>query len=282
MIHVLRPGLFSSVQDFGRIGFRNSGVPSSGPMDGIAAMLGNAILNNDQNDAQLEISMIGPKLEFQIKTKIAITGANICPMLNNKPIYNYKVYIVNSGDVLSFGQCKKGVFAYISVFGGFQSEMIMGSRSFFKGITRSTLLKKGDRLLINELTDKSLNTSGSIRQKTDYFSIEDIACMKGPEFDLFDQRQMRNVLTSKHSISKEKNRMGYRLNEQLLPHDKSILTSPVLPGTVQLMPAGNCVVLMRDAQTTGGYPRILQLFEETISALSQKRAGDFIRFQLIN
>jgi len=76
--------------------------------------------------------------------------------------------------------------------------------------------------------------------------------------------------------------MGYRLNEIVIPNNKSIITSPVLPGTVQLIPSGQLIVLMKDAQTTGGYPRIFQLTEKSIAVLAQKNTSDKFKFKLIS
>lgn len=281
MIRVLHPGLFTTIQDQGRVGFRNFGVPRSGAMDTIASNFGNALLNNSANCAQLEIAMSGPVLEFLITTNIVITGADLSPHINSEPIMTYKVYALKGGDILSFGRMKYGIFAYLSVIGGIRTEKVLGSRSQLKGISAHPCLQKGDLLKIEQIMDTAEGKTGTLKSPTAYFKQQDLECSKGPEFELFSRKEIDQLLNDYHTITRDKNRMGFRLQETHLPHKNSILTSPVLSGTIQLMPAGNCIVLMRDGQTTGGYPRILQLTENAISMLSQKPAGTLIRFKLI-
>ena len=142
MVKVLQTGLYTSIQDMGRFGYRNIGVPMSGAMDSISAGFANALLNNNKNDAVMEITMAGPKLVFMASTNIVITGANMSAELNNNPILNYKAYPVQNGDILSFGKLKKGIRCYLAVSNGFQPEIILKSRSFYPGITFQGLLKK--------------------------------------------------------------------------------------------------------------------------------------------
>ena len=104
---------------------------------------------------------------------------------------------------------------------------------------------------------------------------------KGPEFGLFDDKQLERLFSKKFSIAKEYNRMAYQLEQRLPKHTVTILTSATLPGTVQVTPNGKLIVLMKDGQTTGGYPRLLQLSDKAISILAQKKYGDDISFGLI-
>ena len=281
MIRVLHPGLMTTIQDHGRIGYRKFGVPNSGPMDTIAASMGNALLNNDRSCAQLEIAMSGPRLEFQTSTKIVITGGRLSPSINDRSVSNYKVLKIAPGDKLTFGRMEQGMYAYLSVFGGIRSEVVLGSRSQYQGITEHSRLQKGqllEILSIDTQTDKAL---GMIKMPQKYLEETALECAKGPEFHLFREKKMYRLLNASHTLTHEINRMGSRLAEKYLPHKESIITSPVMPGTVQLVPAGNCIVLMRDAQTTGGYPRILQLTEKAIAVLAQKSAGSIINFNVI-
>ena len=280
MIRVLHPGLMTTIQDQGRIGYRKFGVPNSGPMDAIASRMGNALLNNDVSCAQLEMAMSGPRLEFQTATKIVITGGRLSPSINDRSVSNYKVLKVNPGDMLTFGRMEQGMYAYLSVFGGIQSEVVLGSRSQFHGITRNSKLKKGQILDIKTIETQK-DALGMLKMSHGYFEETALDCTKGPDFHLFSKKEIERLLNASHTISRESNRMGSRLAEEYLPHEESIITSPVIPGTVQLVPAGNCIILMRDAQTTGGYPRILQLTEKSISVLAQKQAESIITFNLI-
>ncbi|PHS52367.1 MAG: allophanate hydrolase [Lutibacter sp.] len=278
MIKVIHAGLLTSVQDKGRIGFRKYGVPLSGVMDAISASFANALLNNKQSDAVIEITMVGPKLLFTANTIISLAGADISPKLNGIEISNYKAYKVSIGAVLSFGKLKKGARVYLAVKGGLKTEKILNSRSNYIGITSTPFLTKNEDLKYNEF-DSKIITIGKMNQKNSFFETTILEVFKGPEFEIFSSSQMDKLLSVSMTIATN-NRMGYRLKEHVLPHKNSIITSPVLPGTVQLIPSGQLIILMKDAQTTGGYPRVFQLTEKSIAILAQKKAGDTIQLKL--
>ncbi|MFD1294089.1 biotin-dependent carboxyltransferase family protein [Lutibacter holmesii] len=280
MIKVLRPGLQSSIQDLGRFHYRKYGVPMSGTMDAISAGLANGLLNNDENAAVIEITLSGPKLEFTVSTTAVITGAEMSPVLNNLPISNYKVFKVEPGDILSFGKLIKGARCYLAVKGGFQSPKVLGSRSFYKGITQQERFVKQDIIAFNTNKNNNLLNKGVVNNKQQFYETENIKVTKGPELELFTLKEQQDILSRIHTISNKSNRMGYRLNEQLVPHDFTIITSPVLPGTIQIVPSGHLIILMKDGQTTGGYPRIFQLTEKSIAILAQKKSGDQFKFIL--
>lgn len=281
MIKVVHPGIYSSVQDQGRRGFAKMGVPVSGSMDAYSAEMGNILLKNRKLDAVIEITFGMAKFEFTTDTFICVTGADFSPKLNGKSLEMMTVYEVEKGSVLSFGKRKYGVRTYIAVQGGIQSEVILKSRSFFKGITAQSQLKKGDQLSI--FPKKSYENTGfsKIKILEQLFSSEALDCYPGPEFDQLNEEQKKRLFQPL-TISKDTNRVGYRLNETIKNSLQPMLTSGVLPGTVQLTPSGKLIVLMRDCQVTGGYPRVLQLSEFAVNILSQKMYGNKFQFILHN
>lgn len=280
MIKVLKAGLFSIIQDLGRYGYQEFGVPYSGVMDRQAANISNALLGNNENDAVIEITMTGPTLEFECDTLICITGADMSPKLNDSGITNNQVVKVKSGDTLSFGELKYGFRAYLAVLGGFQSEMVMNSRSMYKGITLTHQLLKGDYLKIKNFDVSFKSKNAILKVDNKYLAHHELQVYKGPEFDLLSVDKQAELLNRNFTISKSNNRMAYQLNESFENDLAAIITSPVLPGTVQLTPSGKLIVLMRDCQTTGGYPRVLQLKTSALDVLSQKLAGMDIIFKL--
>lgn len=282
MIKVLKAGLQTTVQDLGRFGYRKYGVPVSGVMDSISANIANGLLNNESEAAVLEMTILGPALEFQVATSIAITGAEMSATLNNTSILNYKVYAVKKGAILKFGKLRKGVRAYLAVKGGFQTAIVLGSKSYYDGITSSALVVKHDVLSFHSEGKAILAKKGVIKAENQFYDFNELEAYPGPEFDLFSEKEHSKLLTMHYTISNRLNRMGYRLEEFVLPHEKRMITGPVLPGTVQLMPSGQLIVLMKDAQTTGGYPRIFQLTEKSIAILAQKKTGDQITFKIIS
>ncbi|VAW26535.1 Allophanate hydrolase 2 subunit 2 [hydrothermal vent metagenome] len=281
MLKILQSGLHTSIQDIGRFGYRNIGVPTSGTMDAISANFANALLNNNKNDAVLEITMYGPKLAFTVPTVITITGAEMSAKLNNISIANYKKYSIKNGDILSFGELTKGLRCYLAVKGGFKTAKVLKSRSFYNGITLKDTLKKQDTILYNSYVGNENSSNSAIKNTTLFFETNVLEVYKGPDFNLFTLEEQQKIYSNKYTISNLINRMGYRIKETVIKHHKSILTSPVLPGTVQLTPSGQLIILMKDAQTTGGYPRIFQLTEKSIAILAQKKEGDIFSFLLV-
>ncbi|NAS13088.1 5-oxoprolinase subunit C family protein [Poritiphilus flavus] len=278
MIKVLHTGFFSTIQDWGRTGYRNKGVPVSGVMDRYSAAMANALLENEETDALLEITMTGPVLTFDAPTFIAFTGADLPATLNDNPIEAYHVHKVNTGDTLSFGKFRSGFRCYLAIKGGFLSEKVLGSRSFYRPITAENRIKAGMELPFR--TYENFTPKITTIKAASLFEETELDVQPGPEYEILSEKQQKELLGSEFTIAKENNRMAYQLTQNLDAHSVNMLTSATLPGTVQLTPSGKIIILMCDGQTTGGYPRILQLSQRAISILSQKKFGDSIAFRL--
>ena len=278
MIAILHPGIYCSVQDQGRFGHTKIGVPQAGCADAYAAKMANALLKNHEKDALIEITFGQGEFKFTSDTYICLTGGDFSPKLNGKLIKMQSVYFIKKDSVLSFGKRVYGARVYLSVQGGIQTETVYGSRSFFDGITQQKL-GKGTMLPILPVEERTETSLSKVRVTDKHFTTIYLPCLKGPEFFKLNQEQQRKLFTP-FSISDDNNRVGYRLKESLKNNLSSILTSAVLPGTVQLTPSGKCIILLQDCQVTGGYPRILQLTEIAIARVSQKITGDKIQFIL--
>lgn len=280
MVSVIKTGFYSTIQDLGRIGFHKYGVPVSGVMDIYSAKVSNALLHNDENDAVLEITMTGPTLRFNCETSICISGADLSPRLNEESVKQNSAVTIKKDDILSFGKLNYGFRCYLAISGGFQTEILMNSRSMYKNITSQSELTKNDELTILEHVQSLEKSNASIKVNTNHFNLKDIEVFKGPEFELLTKSKQQQLLSKQFTISKDNNRMAYQLEEIFKNSLKPIITSLVLPGTVQLTPSGQLIILMRDCQTAGGYPRVLQLKEASIDVLSQKFAGNSIHFKM--
>ncbi|WP_299162680.1 biotin-dependent carboxyltransferase family protein [uncultured Eudoraea sp.] len=274
MLKVIHPGFFTTIQDTGRYGYREKGVPVSGCMDNYSASIANSLLENEETDAVMEITMTGPKLEFHTSSFFAITGAEMSPNLNGIPVNSYEVHKANEGDVLSFGKLINGFRSYLAVKGGFLTEVKLTSRSFYKPITDRNCIKERMEIPIEEYTKYSPKIS-HIKPEA-WHKEHELIVFKGPEYSILNEDQLKLLFTNKFTIAKENNRMAYQLEELIGANSHRMLTSATLPGTVQLTPAGKLIILMRDGQTTGGYPRVLQLDTKSIALLSQKKFGDKI------
>ena len=279
MLKVLKSGFFTTIQDLGRFGYRDKGVPVAGAMDTESVKKANLLLENEPNAAVMEITMTGPKLEFQAPTHICLAGAYLSATLNTKPLENYHAVKVSKGDILAFGKLEKGFRSYLAIKGGFQTTEMLGSRSQYFPVTKQKCLKDGDE--IDYLETSSFSPTISEIKLHDRFSINTLEVYTGPEFSMLTDGQLATIFSKSFKISKENNRMAYQLAELIEGHSNSILTSGTLPGTVQLTPAGRLIILMKDGQTTGGYPRILQLSENSVCDLAQKKFGDTVSFKLI-
>lgn len=282
MIKVLTPGFYTSIQDLGRNDYTEYGVPLSGVMDIYSAKMANALVGNSEEAAVLELTMNGPKLEFRSKQLIAITGANLRPKLNNTPVLLNMAIIVNDGDILSFGRLEYGFRSYLAISGGFLAEKVFGSRSMFSKITAKSRIESNDILKVEESSQHEISNYASIKINKMHFNNKVIEVYAGPEFDQLAQYQKEQLLDTKFTISKDHSRMAYQLSEGIQNNLEPIITSSVLPGTVQLTPSGSLIILMRDCQTTGGYPRVLQLSELAINRLGQKYTGHCLQFSLID
>lgn len=279
MIKVVHPGIYSSIQDLGRLGQAKLGVPVSGPMDTYSAEMANVLLKNKRSDALIEITFGGAKFQFTTSTFISITGADFSAKLNDQPLEMMTAYRVEAGSILSFGKRNYGARTYLAVQGGIRSEECLESKSFLKGITNQFRLAKGDELTIKKGSVRRDRGLSRIKVPKELFQSEVLECYPGPEFDQLNQEQ-QDRLFELFTISEDNNRIGYRLNEIIANELPTILTSGVLPGTVQLTPSGKLIVLMRDCQVTGGYPRVLQLSDLAINKLSQKISGNTVRFEM--
>lgn len=278
MIEVIKPGLRSSLQDEGRFGYRDQGVPVSGAMDQYALRLGNHLLGNSKETAAIEMMLQGPELYFSKSTYIAITGASFEASLNEKKIPNLSRVFVPEGSKLKFKPPKAGVFGYISIQDGVKMEPVLNSFSYYPKIADDLLLTAGQKLEIEEQSQKENSFSKVSNQTT--LSDESIDVYSGPDFHLLSSENRKDLSVASFKIGTNSNRMGYEIKHTMQLEAKEIITAPVQPGTVQLTPSGNLICLMRDAQTTGGYARVFQLSENAINKISQKRAGEEIKFKI--
>ena len=277
MIKVIQPGLFTTIQDGGRHGYRNIGIPTSGFMDQESAWAANKIVDNDREESLIEITLKGPTLLFNNNCTISITGGDFNPLINGMPIKMYESINVKLGDKLKINNTKNGARCYIAISGGIDVKSIFGSKSFLSNITESYYLKKGDEIKISDNSNNKILKKNKLKFKLN----RSMDVFKGPEFDLLSMK-VKNILFENEFTIRSNSRMAYNLDEKAQIGIKSIISSPVMPGSVQLTPSGKMIILHRDCQTIGGYPRILQLDTNSLNNLSQLKSNDKIKFSLIS
>lgn len=283
-----KPGLFTTVQDLGRYGFQRFGVPISGAMDNFAFLIANLLVGNQPNDACLEITLQGPELEFLNNCSIAITGANLSPMLDGKKILCWRSQSVQKGDVISFGKLQGGCRAYLAFSGGINVPVVMNSRSTFVrgelGGLEGRPLKTGDA--VNGFETKKTKTAFMLPDDLvpSYPNKIVVDVVLGPQIEYFTDEGVKNFLANEFIVTPEFDRMGYRLDgldiERAISSD--MVSDALPPGSVQVPLAGKPVVIMRDAQTTGGYPKIGVIATQDISIFGQAKPNDRVRFSEIS
>ena len=280
MIRVLKSGLWSSIQDGGRLRYRSIGVPVSGFMDSHSAKLANALVGNSLNTAVIEFTAMGPELYFEQEATIAITGATFGIYVNDEEKPNNTQLSISRGDTLRFKRPTQGWRGYIAVSGGFEVQEVLGSKSMYQSITVKGKIDKNYLLQIRNAS-KTLHDKKHTLNPLD-FSSNTIEVYKGPEYNLFNGEIKNKLTKNTFTIHQNSNRMATQISGLGEVIFKAILTVPVQPGTVQITPSGALLVLMQDAQTTGGYPRIFQLTKKSLSCLAQKRPNEQILFKIID
>lgn len=273
---LVKAGFYTTIQDAGRTAFRAAGVPHSGAMDQQAMRYVNNVLGNPWDAPVLEMTLTGITCLFTQPARIAISGATAMVLLNRQAVQQHEALQIKTGDLLSIGLMTAGNYCYLAIQGGFQTESVLGSVSFYKGITAKDKLVNGD-VLIYESHKAMLTRLDAIYKLTE----TTLKAYAGVAYHKLTKPQQEQLLTTVFTVSKNWGRMAFQLSGVVQHSLEPIKSTPVLPGTVQLTPAGTLVVLMRDAQTTGGYSCILQLTEDAINKLAQTRVGSAVRFVVI-
>jgi len=278
----VKPGLQTLVQDGGRFGFSAFGVPTSGPMDRTSAQIANWLVGNPSNAACLEITMTGPKILVTGECQIALAGADLSATLDGQSIPMYQTIHVKTGSQVGFGRLVKGCRVYLAVRGNFLIPSVLKSKSAMpfagENTTPESVAKKASHISIQvsdpiEPRRLTLTDSEPLGRVTTRY-------LKGPEWQQLSSPSQAFFSNETFYLSRQCNRMGYRMLPEIPGYEKSeeLISSGIIPGTVQLTNAGQPVILMADAQTTGGYPRIANIIRADLDALGQLKPGDKINF----
>ena len=289
-ITVLRPGLFTTIQDSGRWGHQDRGVPVAGPMDWSACRLANALVGNAFDAAALEVTLVGPELRFEKPSVFAVTGADLSASLDGAPLALESPQACAGGSVLRFGERRSGTRAYIAVDGGIDVPRVLGSRathvvSGLGGLDGRALVA-GDRLSLGE-------TQGAVIRGPKRSAKERgtrLRVMRGPQDEYFDESAFEMLQRTRFTISPQSDRMGYRLiagSERKVvmcgpgPFGPGeMISDATFMGGLQIPPSGDPILLMADRQTTGGYPQIATVITADLPLAGQLAPGDWLEFTL--
>jgi antagonist of KipI len=254
-------------------------------MDKKSYQLANFILGNPKNAPCLEITLIGPEILIEGHGQMVLTGADLSPRLNGKAIQLLKIIDLHDGDKITFGACRSGCRCYLAMRGEWQLPKWLGS--YCPVPYAGALENLPPPILRNDEITVLYHSRAIFRKfdRKDNKKLEKIVrVIPGPEYDLFTAVAQSDLLNRAHRISSQSNRMGYRIEGKLNGYEPlpELISSAVIPGTVQVTRSGQMVILMADAQTTGGYHRIAVVVQEDLDILAQFRPGEEIRFRLKN
>lgn len=287
-IKIIKPGLFTTIQDKGRWGYQRFGIPVSGTMDDFSTRIANIIVGNDEYSAVLENTFLGPEINFCCDEVISITGGNMKPKVNGISVPMWTSLLVKDGDILSFSSAVSGLRSYIAFSRGLDVPDIMESKSTFTrgglGGYEGRKLSIGDEI---KLGTRDLDSSGSYlssRFIPIYRKEETIRVIMGPQDDYFTDEAIRVFLDSKYAITHEADRMGYRLDGPKITHKKGadIISDGIVFGSIQVPGHGSPIIMMADRATTGGYTKIGTVITSDLGVLAQMGQGNVIRFQKIS
>lgn len=287
IFEVVQPGPLTTVQDFGRTGYQQFGVPTSGAMDDYAYRLGNLLVSNDEGAASLEITLFGCQLRALRDTMIAVTGADLVPTINGQPISAWESLPIKSGQVLAFSQLKNGCRAYLAVAGGISVPEVMKSastcvRAAIGGFSGRPL-RKGDILRANASDTSARTARIPAKYIPAYGNDLTLRVILGPQDDYFTDEGISTFLNSEYTVSAQADRMGYRLEGPLIKHRSGadIVSDGIPLGAIQVPGDGLPIILLADRQTTGGYTKIATTISVDIPKIAQAKPGDSIRFQQV-
>ena len=290
MIEIVGGGGQTTVQDLGREGYRAAGVPAGGAMDRFALAAANLLLGNPPGAAALEALLGGLAVKFHVPATIAITGADLGAELDGAAVERWRAVEVPGGGRLAFVGRRGGARAYLAVAGGIDVAPLLGSRGTYLpgmwGGYEGRPLRPGDLLPLGP-------QSGQREQDRVWLTPEDrppyspfprLRCVVGPHAEYFAPGVLETFLGATYTLTPAVDRMGYRLDGPALQTlaGGTLASAGTLPGAVQVPPHGQPILLMADAQVTGGYPIIATVISADLPLAAQLLPGDRVRFSAVS
>lgn len=287
---VMEAGLWTTVQDLGRPGYQQFGVPGSGALDTYALEAANRLVGNRPDSAGLEVTLRGPRLRAVADAIVAVTGADLGFQINGRATPMWEVVRVRPGDELSFSAPRLGYRAYVAVAGGIAVPSVLGSRSTYVrgniGGVDGRPLRSGDTLAAYPVEPGPLARVGlalppELRR---FAKPQPVRVIIGPQEDAFSPLAVERLLGVPYRVSPRSDRMGYRLEGLRLPYRDAVqhVSDGIAPGSIQVPADGRPIVLLADRQTTGGYPKIATVISADLDFLAQAWAGDRITFRRVS
>jgi len=288
---VIEPGILTTIQDGGRFGFSQFGVPPSGALDPFSYRVANLLVNNHGNEACLETTLMGLKLRALGEFIISITGGDFAPTLNGESLEMWKTHLLIEGDIIAFKKVGSGCRAYLSINGGFIVPEVMGSRSTYLsgrfGGLNGRPLKKGD--ILNRPDVPSLLNRLGLQFPKEWIPIfqkeTTLRVIPGPQDDHFTEEGFQTFYSSVFEVTPQCDRMGMRLNgpkiERRPDVEESIISEGFFSGAIQVPGDGNPIIILTEL-VTGGYTKIATIISTDLTKVAQLKPGDRVRFDPVS
>jgi biotin-dependent carboxylase-like uncharacterized protein len=287
IFEVLEPGILTTIQDLGRYGFSQFGVPPSGALDAFSFRVGNLLVGNREEEACLETTLMGLKIRALKEVVVAITGGDLYPALNEESLEMWRTHVLVEGDVIAFKKVRAGCRAYLAVSGGLVVPSIMGSCSTYLsghfGGLEGRKLRRGD-ILHTVRTPASLNKLG-IRFPLDWAPPLEkevsLRVIPGPQNHHFTEEGFQTFSSSSYQVTPQCDRMGVRLEgpkiERRTDVEESIISEGLMSGAIQVPGDGKPIIILTEL-VTGGYTKIATIISTDLPKVAQLKPGDQVRF----
>ena len=291
VFEVLEPGILTTIQDLGRYGFSQFGVPSSGALDTFSLRIGNLLVGNSEEEACLEVTIMGLKLKVAREVTIAITGGDLFPTLNGEPLDMWRTHLLVEGDVVTFKKVRAGCRAYLAISGGFVVPKIMGSKSTYLsgrfGGLEGRRLRRGDVLYTSDIP-APLDKLG-LRFPSDWIPSLGKAILlrviPGPQDHHFTKNGFETFYSTSYQVTSHCDRMGIRLEgpkiERRPDVEDSIISEGLISGAIQVPGDGKPIIILTEL-VTGGYTKIATIISTDLPKVAQLKPGDRVRFEPIS
>ncbi|SIS73050.1 5-oxoprolinase subunit C family protein [Alicyclobacillus vulcanalis] len=291
-VRVLSPGMYTTVQDGGRPHHRHLGVPLGGALDALSYRAANRLAGNASDLAALEFTGVGPALAFEAPAAIALCGAEFGAYVDGERLPTGRPIWLGEGAVLEIRNVRRGFRGYLAIAGGFLGEPALASQSALPRYGLGRLLAAGDEIpyapgppqppagfrpIAPHASVAPFQVGGWLDQVEDDIHI--VRVVPGEQADWFEAESRNAFYERTWQVAPQSDRMGMRLSgEALAASARQLASEPVVPGTIQVPPDGKPIVLMRECQTTGGYPKLATVISADLDKLAQLRPGSFVRF----
>ncbi len=288
---VLEPGILTTIQDLGRYGFSQFGVPPSGALDTFSLRVSNLLVGNQEEEACLEITLMGLRIRALKEVVIAITGGDLSPTLNGERLEMWRTHLLVQDDVITFKKVGAGCRAYLTAGGGFVVPKIMGSASTYLsgkfGGLEGRSLRRGDFLHTSN-SSSSLDKLG-LRFPSDWIpSLEREVLLRvipGPQDHHFTGKGFQTLTSSSYEVTRQCDRMGVRLEgpgiERRSDVEESIISEGLISGAIQVPGDGKPIIILTEL-VTGGYTKIATIVSTDLHRVAQLKPGDRVKFKPIS